>query len=65
LRERGPDDIAGQVFHDLFFLGIDSWATEDLKTGMLPGSFQIKMIGSKFTLREKQGQDFPSEKNLQ
>jgi hypothetical protein len=24
LRERGPDDIAGQVFHGLFFSGTES-----------------------------------------
>jgi len=30
LRERGPDDIAGQIFHGLFFPGMDAGAAEDL-----------------------------------
>jgi len=30
LRERIPDNIAGQVFHGLFFSGMDSGTAEDL-----------------------------------
>jgi len=55
LRERSPDDIPGQVFHSLFFSGMDSRASEDLKTGMPPGFQQINIIGSDFAFREKPG----------
>jgi hypothetical protein len=38
LRERGTDDMAGQVFHGLFFPGIDAGgAAKDLKTRMPSG----------------------------
>jgi len=47
--------MAGQVFHGLFFPGMDSGTTMDLKTGMPPGFQQIYIIGSDFTFREKQG----------
>jgi hypothetical protein len=46
LRERGSDDLAGQVLHGLFFSGMNSWIAENLKTGMPPGVEQMNMIGS-------------------
>jgi hypothetical protein len=43
LRERGPDDIAGQVFHGGYFSGQDAGAAKDLKSGKLPKFQQINM----------------------
>jgi len=43
LRERGPDDIAGQVAHCLFFSGMDLGAAKDLKTRMFLRFKQINM----------------------
>jgi hypothetical protein len=37
LGEKGSDDIAGQIFHGLFFPGMDAGTTKDLKAGMFPG----------------------------
>jgi hypothetical protein len=39
LGERGPDDIAGQVFHGGFFPGMDTGTAKDLNSGMSPGFF--------------------------
>ena len=49
LRKRGSDNIAGQVFHGLFFPGMDSWTAINLKSRMLPGFQQVYMIGSNFS----------------
>ena len=65
LRERGPDDIAGQVFHGGFFPGQDAGTTINLKSGMLPGFQQVNMIGGDFTFGEQQGQDYGSENFFQ
>jgi lipid A 3-O-deacylase len=46
LRERGPDDIAGQVFHSLFFPGMDAGAAKNLKILLNKGSLKMN---SKFT----------------
>ena len=65
MRKRGPDDIAGQVFHGFFFPGKNAGAAEDLKTRMPPGFHQIYMIGSDFAFCEKHGKDLGPEEFFQ
>jgi hypothetical protein len=50
--------------HGLFFSGMDPGIAIELRIEMFPGLQQMNRVGSDFTFREKQGEDFGSNRAI-